>query len=138
MRLETVKTLMLTTVVVVTTVAIASAQVPIRIRGAISKVSGQTLTIASRDNSTVEVRLVDTVGVTEVVKAALSDIKPGAFVGAAALPQPDGIFRAQEVLIFPESGRGTGEGHYPWDLSPGSSMTNATVDAMVERVGGRS
>ena len=134
MTLRTVRTLTLTVVVVVTLVAIASAQVPIRIRGTIAKVSGQTLTIASRDNSTVEVRLADTVGVTAVVTAALSDIKTGAFVGAAALPQPDGTFRAQEVLIFPEAGRGTGEGHYPWDLSPGSTMTNATVDAMVERV----
>ena len=136
MRLRTVRTLTLTMVVVATMVAIASAQVPIRVRGAIAKVSGQTLTIASRDNSSVEVRLADTVGVTAVVTATLSDIKTGAFVGAAALPQPDGTFRAQEVLIFPESGRGTGEGHYPWDLSPGSTMTNATVDAMVERVEG--
>jgi hypothetical protein len=131
MRLKTVETLTLTMVVVATMVAIASAQVPIRVRGAIAKVSGQTLTIASRDNSSVEVRLADTVGVTAVVTAALSDIKTGAFVGAAALPQPDGTFRAQEVLIFPESGRGTGEGHYPWDLSPGSTMTNAAVDALV-------
>jgi uncharacterized protein DUF5666 len=127
---------MLTAIVVVATVAIASAQVPIRIRGTIAKVSGRILTIASRDNSTVEVRLADDVGVTAVVPAALSDIKVGAFVGVAALPQPDGTFQAQEVLIFPESGRGTGEGHYPWDLSPGSTMTNATVDVMVERVEG--
>src|SRR5260370_16030930 len=125
MRLRTVRTLTLTMVGVATMVAIASAQVPIRVRGAIAKVSGQTLTIASRDNSSVEVRLADTVGVTAVVTAALSDIKTGAFVGAAALPQPDGIFRAPQVLIFPESGRGTGEGPYPWDLSPGRTLTTA-------------
>jgi hypothetical protein len=57
-------------------------------------------------------------------------------VGIAGLAQPDGSFRAQEVLVFPESARGAGEGHYPWDLSPGSTMTNATVDVMVERVEG--
>jgi hypothetical protein len=131
-----VEALVLASALVIATVAIASAQVPIRVRRAIAKVSGQTLTIASRDNSTVEVRLADDVGVVAVVPAALSDIKPGAFVGAAALPEPDGTFRAQEVLIFPESARGTGEGHYPWDLSPGSTMTNATVDALIERVEG--
>ncbi len=113
------KTLALAAIGVVTAVAIASAQVPIRMRGTIARVSGQTLTIASRDSSTVDVRLADNAGVTAVVPAALSDIKPGVFVGAAALPQPAGVFRAQEVLTFPESGRGTGEGHYPWDLSPG-------------------
>jgi len=131
-----VEALVLASALVIATVAIARAQVPIRVRGAIAKVSGQTLTIASRDNSTVEVRLADDVGVVAVVPAALSDIKPGAFVGAAALAEPDGTFRAQEVLIFPESARGTGEGHYPWDLSPGSTMTNATVDALIERVEG--
>jgi hypothetical protein len=115
------------------TAATASAQVPIRVRGSIAKVSGSMLTIASRDNSTVEVRLADNAGVTAVVPAALADIKAGQFVGIAALPGPDGAFRAQEVLIFPEAARGTGEGHYPWDLSPGSTMTNATVDVVVER-----
>jgi hypothetical protein len=113
-----------------------SAQVPVRVRGSIAKVSGRMLTIASRDNSTVEVRLADDAGVTAVVPAALSDIKVGQFLGVAALPQAGGTFRAQEVLIFPEAARGTGEGHYPWDLAPGSTMTNATVDAVVERVEG--
>ena len=32
--------------------------------------------------------------------------------------------------------RGNNEGHYLWDLSPGSTMTNATVDAMVTGVDG--
>ena len=31
------------------------------------------------------------------------------------------------MLVFPEAARGSGEGHYPWDLQPGSMMTNATV-----------
>ena len=117
-------------------VSLAPAQVPIRVRGAITKVEGQTLTIASRDNSTVDIKMADNFTVIGVVKAALSDIKPGAFVGVAGLPQADGSFRAQEVLVFPESARGSGEGHYAWDLSPGSTMTNATVDVMVERVDG--
>jgi hypothetical protein len=115
---------------------VAGAQVPIRVRGAIAKVSGQTLTVVSRDNSTVQVRLADNYTVSGVVKAALRDIKEGAFVGTAALPKGDGTFVAQEVVIFPESARGTGEGHYPWDLSPGSTMTNATVEVRVERVEG--
>ena len=126
----------LTAMLVLLAAATATAQVPVRVRGAIAKVSGQTLTIASRDNSTVEVRLADNAGVTAVVPAALSDITVGQFVGIAALPGADGTFRAQEVLIFPEAARGTGEGHYAWDLSAGSTMTNATVETMVERVDG--
>ena len=129
-------TLALAAGLVLLSVGIASAQVPIRVRGSIAKVSGQTLTIASRDNSTVDIKMADNFTVIGVVKATMSDIKAGTFVGIAGLAQPDGSFRAQEVLVFPESARGTGEGHYPWDLSPGSTMTNATVDLMVERVEG--
>jgi hypothetical protein len=44
------------------------------------------------------------------------------------VPQHDGSLTAVEVHIFPESMRGTGEGHYPWDLQPQSTMTNANVE----------
>jgi hypothetical protein len=33
--------------------------------------------------------------------------------------------------------RGTGEGHYPWDLQPQSTMTNANVEQVVSAVDGR-
>ncbi len=36
----------------------------------------------------------------------LSDIKPGSYVGAAAMPGPDGKQTAKEVLVFPESRAG--------------------------------
>ena len=51
--------------------------------------------------------------------------------------QPDGTLRALEVLIFPESARGTGEGHRPWDLQPQSTMTNANVAKVTAAPQGR-
>ena len=33
--------------------------------------------------------------------------------------------------------RGNGEGHYAWDLLPGSMMTNANVDTAVQSTNGR-
>ena len=39
--------------------------------------------------------------------------------------------------LFAEAQRGTGEGHYDWDLEPGSSMTNANVDAIVNTNDGK-
>src|ERR687887_575826 len=60
-------------------------------------------------------------------KAALGDARDGPFFEPPAVPQPDGTLRAIEVHLFPDSMRGTGEGHRPWDLRPGSTMTNATV-----------
>jgi len=41
------------------------------------------------------------------------------------------------VHIFPESMRGTGEGHYDWDLKPQSRMTNANVEQTVAGVDGQ-
>jgi Domain of unknown function (DUF5666) len=112
-------------------VTVAAAQTPTRIRGTIESATEQTLTIKSRDGQTVTVTLAPNFAVVAVSKASLGDIKSGSFVGAAALPQPDGVFKAQEVVVFPEAMRGSNEGHYPWDLSPGSTMTNAAVSAMV-------
>ncbi len=109
----------------------AAAQTPTRVRGTIESATEQALTIKSRDGQTVTVMLAPNFAVVAVSKASLGDIKSGTFVGAAALPQSDGTFKAQEVLVFPEAMRGTDEGHYPWDLSPGSTMTNAAVSAMV-------
>src|SRR6266404_3572909 len=53
------------------------------------------------------------------------------FVGSTGTTQPDGSQKAIEVHIFPESMRGTGEGHYDWDLKPSSKMTNANVANIV-------
>ena len=61
----------------------------------------------------------------------MSDVKENSFVGIAAMPQPDGTIKAVEVSVFAEPLRGTAEGHYPWDLMPNSSMTNATVAQQV-------
>ena len=51
--------------------------------------------------------------VSEVYPLALADIKPGSYIGTAAMPQADGTQVALEVLVFPEAARGAGEGHRP-------------------------
>jgi len=58
-------------------------------------------------------------------------------VGVTAMPRADGSQSALEVHIFPEAMRGTGEGHYPWDLRPQSTMTNANVEQVVTAVDGQ-
>jgi hypothetical protein len=74
--------------------------------------------------------------VIAVTKGAMSDIKSNTFVGITAMPQPDGTQKAVEVHVFEESLRGTGEGHYPWDLMPNSTMTNGAVAQQVQKVEG--
>jgi hypothetical protein len=113
----------------------ASAQQPpsVRIRGTIEAVDGPLLTVKSREGTDMKVRLTDNVTVFGVAKIAMSEIKPGSYIGVSAMPEPDGTQKALAVHIFPENQRGVAEGFRPWDLRPGSTMTNATV---AERVAG--
>jgi Domain of unknown function (DUF5666) len=113
------------------------AQETMRVRGTIERVEGQTLLVKSREGAELKVVLADNATTAGIAKASLSDIKPGTFVGITAMPQPDGSQKAVEVHIFPETMRGSGEGHYPWDLRPQSTMTNANVEQMVTGVDGQ-
>jgi hypothetical protein len=97
------------------------------VRGDIVSLEGDTLTIKSRSGADVKLKLADNARVATIGKADMSSIGDGTFVGTTAVQQPDGTLRAVEVHVFPDSMRGTGEGHRPWDLQPGSTMTNATV-----------
>jgi hypothetical protein len=116
----------------------AAAQAPqvVRVRATIESVDGTLINAKSRDGVEMKVQLAPNAPVNEVVKASLSDIKQGDFIAITAMPQPDGSQKAVAILIFPEALRGTGEGHRPWDLSPGSTMTNATVGSEVTSVDG--
>jgi hypothetical protein len=115
----------------------ASAQDTVRVRGTIERIDGSTYVVKARDGAELKVALADNPQIAGVVKAALSDIKQGSFVGITGMPQADGSQRALEVHIFPEAMRGTGEGHYPWDLRPQSTMTNANVEQVVTAVEGQ-
>ena len=110
---------------------------PEHVRGDIIAIDGNTVTVKSRGGETVKLQLADDVRVAVAEKGDLADVRDGAFIGTTAVAQPDGTLRAIEVHLFPESMRGTGEGHRPWDLRPGSTMTNATVTG-VGAAGGKS
>lgn len=109
----------------------------IRLRGTIESVDGSTLLFKPRSGPDVKVMLTPDASVLAIVKASLAEVKEGSFVGVAGTPQPDGSQRAIEVHIFPESMRGTGEGHREWDLQPASTMTNANVVQTVKSVDGQ-
>jgi hypothetical protein len=117
----------------------ASAQAPatVRIRGAIEAVDGAMLTVKSREGTEMKVHLTDNLVVIGIAKSALSDVKPGSYIGVSAMPQEDGSQKALAVHIFPEAQRGTGEGFRAWDLRPNSTMTNATVAETVAGTDGQ-
>jgi hypothetical protein len=114
-----------------------NADKPERIRGTIQSYSGGMLQVHRRSGETVSIAVDNATGLNAVKAVQLSDIKPGAYVGAAAMPGADGKLVAKEVLVFPEAARGTAEGHYSWDLGANSSMTNANVDTVVQGTSGR-
>jgi len=111
---------------------------PVTVRATIASIApdGESLTLRTREGKQETVRLNGKTGVTLVVPASLSKVKPGAFIGVAALPGAGDELKAIEVHIFPESMRGAGEGFRPFDLAPGSTMTNGSVKARVDSVEG--
>ena len=108
----------------------------VRVRGVIEASDGSKITVKTREGASTAIALAAAVKVMAVAKASVEDIKPGDFVGIASLPKSKGGDGAVEVLIFPAAMKGTGEGSYPWDLKPQSTMTNATVSNAVKEVDG--
>ena len=93
--------------------------------------------VKNRDGTELKLTLTDNPLFVVIVPAKMADIKQGMFVGSAGMMQDDGVQKAIEVHIFPELMRGTGEGHYDWDLLPKSKMTNANVEHAVTGVDGQ-
>jgi hypothetical protein len=108
-------------------VAQAPANPPVRIRGTVEKMDGQTMTVKARNGESIAVKLAENYTVMGIAKASLADVGTGKFIGTTTVGERDGALVALEVHIFAESMRGLGEGHYDWDLRPTSKMTNANV-----------
>jgi hypothetical protein len=109
-----------------------------RVRGTIEKVDGNTVVVKSSDGAEVTLTLTANAAIVGVVKATLADIKPGSFVGSAAMPQADGSQKAIGLHIFMDAQRGVvAAAHTPWDREPGSTMTNADVASTVASVDGQ-
>jgi hypothetical protein len=120
-------------VVVGVTAAFSEDAPPPRVRGTLDQVNGNTLTIKARNGTPTTVQLRDGAPVIAAVKGSMSDIQDNSFVGITAMARPDGTIKAVEVHVFAEPLRGTAEGHYPWDLMPNSTMTNAAVAQQVKK-----
>jgi hypothetical protein len=107
--------------------ALAQAQSQEHVRGTVRSLQGDQLEVQAGPGKAVQVRLAPDATVALVDRADLAAVAQGSFIGTTAVPGEGGKLRAVEVHVFAESMRGVGEGHRPWDLKPGSSMTNATV-----------
>jgi len=109
-----------------------------RITGTIEAADATSITVrALEGGGTHRVFLTKDAKVFGVSATTLAEVKPGAFIGVGATPNPDGSQRAIRVTVFAESQRGLGEGFRPWDRAPKGTMTNATVAETVAGVDGQ-
>jgi hypothetical protein len=132
------KALILGVLFMMTAGAAYAEPTPVRVRGTVVSLDGSKLVVHPKTGDDITVMLSDNYAAIAVVKASMADIKEGTFIGTATVTQPDSSLRSLEVVVFPDKMRGTGEGHYPWDLGTKSMMTNATVSNAVKGVDGQS
>lgn len=109
----------------------ALAQAPVRVRGTITALQGDVLSVKSREGKDLQLQLPPDVGVSTARKATLDELK-GKYVGVTAISK-DGRMVAVEVHALPPQAK---PGHTPWDLQPGSTMTNANLEGIGQATGG--
>jgi len=105
-----------------------------RIRGTITAFDGTMLSVKSRDGRDLMIELGGKASVAAAKAISLADLKQGDYVGTTTTTRADGALVAVEVHTIPRTVR---EGHVPWDLLPGSMMTNASIESIVQSAGGQ-
>ena len=124
------KRLALLALVLVSSAALAQ-QPPTRVRGTITSLDGDVLSVKSREGKDLRLHLTSNVGVTTAKNTTLDELK-GKYVGVTAV-QKAGKMTALEVHAIPPQAK---PGHFPWDLAPESTMTNANLDGVAQASGG--
>ena len=117
-------------------VSVSAQAQNVRVRGTIEKVDGDVVTVKSRDNTELKLKLKDNAAVRGVVKASLADVKAGNNVAITSRPRPDGTLQAVELRVFPAN-QPFNSFHGDWDLMPNSFMTNGALQTSVTGVDGQ-
>ncbi len=114
----------------------AFAQANVRVRGTITSLEGDVLSIRSKEGKDLKLQLAPNTVVATAKALRLADLKPQAYLGVAARKLPDGSLVATDLhLLSPQVPAGYIE---PWDLGPGTAMANAHLQGVVAAAGGRS
>lgn len=113
----------------------AQAQAPqsVNVRGTITDFDGKVISVRSRDGGDVRIDLPDAVNVSATDRFSLADIRPGMPLGVTTIKRADGVLIAIDVRPIPPAAR---LGLSPFDLQPGSTMTNALMEGSAASAGG--
>jgi hypothetical protein len=103
---------------------------PTVVRGVVTAMDAGSITVKGDKGAKTTVGLAPQWTVAVMKPVTTDAIQPGSFIGTAEMPQKDGTGKSLEVHVFPP-GVKMGEGHYGWDLKPGSMMTNGTVGTVM-------
>lgn len=111
----------------------ALAQQSVNVRGTITAFDGRIISVNSRDGGPVQVELPENVNVSATGPFSLADIKPGMPLGVTTVKRADGQLIAIDVRPIPPTAP---LGLSPFDLQPGSTMTNALMEGAAVSTGG--
>jgi hypothetical protein len=105
----------------------------VNIRGDITAFDGKVVSVKTRDGRDVQVELPDNVAVATTRAITLADIKPGSPIAVTTVKRGDDVV-AIDVRPLPPT---VPHGLSPYDLQPGSTMTNAALEGSVQAAGGQ-
>jgi len=113
--------------------SLALAQAPTRVRGTITSLDGDVLSVKSRDGKDLKIQLASDAQVAIAKKATMADFKPGSYVGVTSQKGPDGRLVARRIHAL---GPQVPQMHGAWDSMPDSMMTNANLENSAQVTGG--
>lgn len=115
-------------------IGFSDAKAQARVRGTITAFDGKVLSVRDAGGAPVDIQLQEKTEIVFTQPITLADIKPGDFLGVTSVKHPDGKLVASEVRRFPKP---VNPGHRPFDGRGDQTMTNASVDAVVQAARGR-
>ena len=113
--------------------SLALAQAPQRVRGTITGLQGDVLSVKSRDGKDLQIQLTPDAQIATTRKATMADFKPGSYVGVTSVKGPDGRLVARRVHAL---GPQVPQMHGAWDSIPDSMMTNSNIESSAQVSGG--
>ena len=113
--------------------ASAFAQTNVRVRGTITALNGDVLSVKTREGKDVNLQLASDTTVVVPKKGTAADFKPGTYAGITSVKGPDGRLVAKRVHAL---GPQVPQMHGNWDSIPNSMMTNANIENIAQASGG--
>lgn len=105
-------------------VSVSAMAQNMRVRGTVSSLDGDVLSVKTREGKDVKITLAPDAQVATTKKVSADEFKPGSYVGVTSVKGPDGRLVAKRVHAL---GPQVPQMHGAWDGIPNSMMTNSNI-----------